>query len=117
MKVKKQLIRLLPNKKNSKYIIKIEAKSDTSGTVSDSTRKISRYKTQISAQVKIYHRHKKYDELDFSFKEKSSATYTLALNNIRSTLASRKKAEEISIRLLSEEIYKRIIIYLADNET
>ena len=116
LKIKKSLIDMFPNSnKEYKYIIKIEAESNTSGTVSDSTRKISIYETEVSADIKIYYRYKTYDKLLYVFTEKSSASYTLVLNNIRSTLASRKKAEQTSIRLLSEEIYKRIIIYLASN--
>ena len=95
-----------------KYIIKIEASSETSGTVSDTTRKITRYKIEVSAKVKIYLRGKKYDKLMYSFNESMSTPYSLILNNIRSTIASKNNAESTSIRLLSEEIYKRILIYL-----
>ncbi len=114
-KVKKNLINIFPTRKKIKYIIKIQTQTDTSGTVSDITRKISRYKTEVSAKVNIYQRKKEYDKLIYSFEEKRSAPYTLVLNNIRSTLASKDKAEETCIRLLSEEIYKRILIYLASN--
>ena len=113
--IKKVLTSLLPAKKEIKYIIKIEAKSETSGSVSDSTRKISRYRNVVSANVKLYYREKEYDKLIYVFKEKKSTPYSLVLNNIRSTLASKNKAEQTSVKLLTEEIYKRILIYLANN--
>ena len=53
--IKKNLIELFPISKKPKYILKIEGLSETTGTVSDSTRKISRYKNQVSANVKIYY--------------------------------------------------------------
>ena len=89
--VKKSLLSLFPTKRKNKYIIKIEAKSATGGTVSDITRKISRYKTKVSASVNLYYRYKQYDKLIFSFEEEKSAPYSLVVNNIRSTLASKKK--------------------------
>ena len=49
------------------------------------------------------------------FEEKRSASYSLVLNNIRSTIASKNKAEATSIRLLSEEIYKRLLVFLSEN--
>ena len=103
------------NAYSPKYIIKIEGLSDTSGTVADATRKISRYKTKVSANVKLYYRYAEYDKLIFDFEESRDDSYSLILNNIRSTLASKKKAEETSIRLLSEEIYKRILVFLSEN--
>ncbi len=114
-KIKKKLLELFPANKNTKYIIKIEGKSETSGTVSDTTRKISRYKTKVSAKIKLFHRYPEYDKLIYSFEEKRDASYSLILNNIRSTLASNNAAEETSVRLLSEEIYKRILVYLSKN--
>ena len=113
--VKKSLLSLFPTKRKNKYIIKIEAKSATGGTVSDITRKISRYKTKVSASVNLYYRYKQYDKLIFSFEEEKSAPYSLVVNNIRSTLASKKKAQQTSTRLLAEEIYKSILIYLKNN--
>ena len=56
--IKKNLIELFPTNKKTKYILKIEGLSETTGTVSDTTRKISRYKNQVSANVKIYYRQK-----------------------------------------------------------
>lgn len=117
LKIKKALLNLFPVQNKVKYIIKIETESDTRGTVSDSTRKISRYKNEISANVKIYYRDKSYDKLIYLFEEKNSSPYTLVLNNIRSTLASKKKAEQTTIRLLSEEIYKRLLIFLSNNKS
>ena len=113
--LKKNLIDLFPNNKKTKYILKIEGVSETTGTVSDSTRKISRYKNQVSANVKLYYRQKKYDKLIYEFYEKRDASYSLILNNIRSTIASKKNAELTSTRLLSEEIYKRVLIFLSKN--
>ena len=112
-KIKKNLIELFPINKKTKYILKIEGLSETSGTVSDSTRKISRYKNQVSVNVKIYYRQKKYDKLIEEFTEKKDTSYNLILNNIRSTIASKKNAELTSIRLLSEEIYKRVLVFLS----
>ena len=114
-KIKLELKKIFPNKKNSLYILKIEGKSETSGTVSDTTRKVSRYKTEVSAVIKLYYRYKEYDKLIFMFDEKRDTSYSLISNNIRSTLASKKNAQKTSIKLLSDEIYKRILIYLANN--
>ena len=113
--IKKNLIELFPPSKKPKYILKIEGLSETTGTVSDSTRKISRYKNQVSANVKIYYRQKKHDKLIYEFYEKRDASYSLILNNIRSTIASKKNAELTSTRLLSEEIYKRVLVFFAKN--
>ena len=76
---------------------------------------ISRYKTRVTANVKLYYRFTEYDKLIYNFEESRDASYSLIFNNIRSTLASKKKAEETSIRLLSEEIYKRILVFLSEN--
>ena len=113
--IKKNLIELFPSNKKAKYILKIEGLSETTGTVSDSTRKISRYKNQVSENVKIYYRQQNYDKLIYEFYEKKDASYSLILNNIRSTIASKKNAELTSTRLLSEEIYKRILVFLSKN--
>ena len=70
---------------------------------------------KVSANVKIYYRQQKYDKLIYEFYEKRDASYSLILNNIRSTMASKKNAERTSTRLLSEEIYRRILIFLSKN--
>ena len=111
--IKKNLIELFPTNKETKYILKIEGLSETTGTVSDTTRKISRYKNQVSANVKIYYRKKKYDKLLYEFYEKRDASFSLILNNIRSTIASKKNAELTSTRLVSEEIYKRVLVFFS----
>ena len=113
--IKKSLVELFPANKKTKYILKIEGLSETTGTVSDSTRKISRYKNQVSANVKIYYRKEKYDSLIYEFYEKRDASYSLISNNVRSTIASKKNAELTSTRLLSEEIYNRVLIFLSKN--
>ena len=113
--IKKNLLELFPTNRKTKYILKIEGVSETSGTVSDTTRKISRYKSQVTANVKIYYRQKKYDKLLYEFYETRDASYSLISNNIRSTMASKKNAELSSTRLLSEEIYKRILVFLSKN--
>ena len=113
--IKKSLVELFPTNKKTKYILKIEGLSETTGTVSDSTRKISRYKNQVSANVKIYYRQKKYDRLIYEFYEKRDASFSLISNNVRSTIASKKNAELTSTRLLSEEIYKRVLVFLSKN--
>ncbi len=113
--IKKNLVELFPTNKKTKYILKVEGLSETMGTVSDTTRKISRYKNQVTANVKIYYRQKKYDKLIYEFYEKKDASYSLISNNIRSTIASKKNAELTSIRLLSEEIYKRVLVFLSKN--
>ena len=113
--IKKNLIELFPSNKKAKYILNIEGLSETSGTVSDATRKISRYKNQVSANIKIYYRQQEYDKLIYEFYEKRDASYSLILNNIRSTIASKKNAEKTSIKLLSEEIYKRVLVFLSKN--
>ena len=111
--IKKNLIELFPSNKKIKYILKIKGLSETTGTVSDTTRKISRYKNQVSANVKIYYRQRKYDKLIYEFYEKRDASYSLISNNIRSTIASKKNAELTSTRLLSEEIYRRVLVFLS----
>ena len=111
--IKKNLLELFPINKKTKYILKIEGLSETTGTVSDTTRKISRYKNQVSANVKIYYRKKKYDKLIYEFYEKRDASFSLILNNIRSTIASKKNAELTSTRLVSEEIYKRVLVFFS----
>ena len=113
--IKKNLIELFPSNKKAKYILNIEGLSETSGTVSDATRKISRYKNQVSANIKINYRQQEYDKLIYEFYEKRDASYSLILNNIRSTIASKKKAELTSTRLLSEEIYRRVLVFLSKN--
>ena len=113
--IKKNLLELFPTNKKTKYILKIEGLSETMGTVSDTTRKISRYKNQVTANVKIYYRQKKYDKLIYEFYEKRDASYSLISNNIRSTIASKKNAELTSTRVLSEEIYKRVLVFLSKN--
>ena len=113
--IKKNLVELFPTNKKTKYILKIEGLSETTGTVSDSTRKISRYKNQVSANVKIYYRQRKYDRLIYEFYEKRDASFSLISNNVRSAMASKKNAELTSTRLLSEEIYKRVLIFLSKN--
>ena len=113
--IKKSLVELFPTNKKTKYILKIEGLSETTGTVSDSTRKISRYKNQVSANVKIYYRQRKYDKLIYEFYEKRDASFSLISNNVRSTIASKKNAELTSTRLLSEEIYKRVLVFLSKN--
>ena len=113
--IKKGLVELFPTNKKTKYILKIEGLSETTGTVSDATRKISRYKSQVSANVKIYYRQRKYDKLIYEFYEKRDASFSLISNNVRSTIASKKNAELTSTRLLSEEIYKRVLVFLSKN--
>ena len=113
--IKKNLVELFPTNKKTKYILKIEGLSENMGTVSDTTRKISRYKNQVTANVKIYYRQREYDKLIYEFYEKRDASYSLISNNIRSTMASKKNAELTSIRLLSEEIYKRVLVFLSKN--
>ena len=113
--IKQNLVELFPTNKKTKYILKVEGLSETMGTVSDTTRKISRYKNQVTANVKIYYRQKKYDKLIYEFYEKRDASYSLISNNIRSTIASKKNAESTSTKLLSEEIYKRILVFLSKN--
>ena len=113
--IKKNLIELFPTNEQTKYILKIEGLSETTGTVSDTTRKISRYKNQVTANVKLYYRQKKYDKLIYEFYEKKDASFNLISNNVRSTIASKKNAELTSTRLLSEEIYKRVLVFLSKN--
>ena len=113
--IKKSLVELFPTNKKTKYILKIEGLSETTGTLSDATRKISRYKNQVSANVKIYYRQRKHDKLIYEFNEKRDASFSLISNNVRSTIASKKNAELTSTRLLSEEIYKRVLVFLSKN--
>ncbi|MDA9558717.1 hypothetical protein N9R86_01955 [Alphaproteobacteria bacterium] len=111
-KIKKELITLLPKKRNTLYILKIEGTTQSLGIVSDSNRRISRYKIETIAKIKVYQRKKNVDKLIYTFNDKQIAPYSLISNNIRSTLASRKKAENITIQLISSSIYKRILIFM-----
>ena len=52
-KIKKELITLFPSKKKNLYILKIEASIQSMGIVSDASRKISRYKVETLANIKI----------------------------------------------------------------
>ncbi len=115
-KIKKELITLFPSKKKNLYILKIEASIQSVGIVSDASRKISRYKVETLANIKIYQRKKNFDKLIYSFYDKKMAPYNLISDNVRSTLASRKNAESITIRLISESIYKRILIFLTKSQ-
>ena len=72
--------------------------------------------TLVSAKIKLYHRAKSYDKLIYMFDEQRETSYGLILNNIRSTIASKKTAESTSIRLLSEEIYRRLLIFLSKDK-
>ena len=103
---KKDLVKQLPANKKTKYIVKIATNTETSASVSDASRKISRYKTNITANVELYQRYRNYDKLIYSFSEQRNTSYNLILNNIRSTLASKNKAEATTIKLLAEEIYR-----------
>ena len=114
--IKKSLLATLPTNKSNKYILKIEANSSSIGTVNDASRSISRYKIELDAIIKLYYRDKNYDKLLKVFKERHSSPYSLVSNNIRSTLASRNKAEKVAIRLLTESFYNRLIIYLSSKE-
>lgn len=111
-KIKKELITLLPKKRNSLYILKVEAKTQSIGIVSDANRRISRYKIETQAKIKIYKRKKAIDKLIYAFNDKQTSPYSLISNNVRSTLAGRKKAENITIQLISASIYKRILIFM-----
>ena len=98
----------------SQYILKIEAFSNNAGIVNDLTRKISRYKIKTIAEIKLYRRLEKKDKKVFSFVEEKEAAYNLVSDNVRSTLASRNKAENTTVRLVSESIYNRLIMYLSN---
>ena len=79
------------------------------------TGRISRYTIENEALVNIYLRKKNYDKLIYSFNEIQKAPYSLIANNVRSTLANRNEAEMITIMLLSEIIYKRLLLYLLED--
>lgn len=110
--IKKELLTLLPKKRNNSYILKIEGNTQSLGIVSDANRRISRYKIETIARIKIYQRKKNADKLIYSFNDKQIAPYSLISNNVRSTFAGRKKAESITIQLISTSIYKRILIFM-----
>ena len=114
-KIKKDLVKQLPANKKTKYIVKIATNTETSASVSDASRKISRYKTNITANVELYQRYRNYDKLIYSFSEQRNTSYNLILNNIRSTLASKNKAEATTIKLLAEEIYRGLLIFLSNS--
>ena len=115
-KIKKNLIAALPINKKSNYIVKIEASSNSIGTVNDASRSISRYKIEIEAKIRLYYRKKDYDQLLQTFVEKQNTPYNLVTNNIRSTLASRNKAEEVTIELITENIYRNLLIFFSDKK-
>ena len=114
--IKKSILTSFPKNRSSKYILKIEANSKSIGTVNDASRSISRYKIELNAFIKLYYREVNYDKLLKVFQEKHSANYSLVSNNIRSTLASRNKAEEVAIKLLTDSFYKRLLIYLSSDK-
>ena len=111
-KIKKELITLLPKKRNKLYILKIEGTTQSLGIVTDANRRISRYKIETIAKIKIYQRKENVDKLVYSFTDKKIAPYSLISNNVRSSLAGRKKAESITIQLVSASIYKKILIFI-----
>ena len=111
-KIKKELIALLPKKRNNLYILRIEGTTQSVGIVSDANRRVSRYKIETIAKIKIYQRKKNVDKLIYDFSDKQIAPYSLISNNVRSTLAGRKKAENTTIQLVSTSIYKRILIFI-----
>ena len=113
--IKKELIKLLPIRKRSAYILKIHADSYSIGSVSDASRRIARYKVQTDADIKIYYRKKEFDKLVYSFSESMVAPYSLVSDNIRSTLASRNNAEDITVKLISKKIYNRVLVYLSES--
>ena len=115
-KIKKELLTLLPQKKNNLYILKIEGTTQSIGIVSDANRRVSRYKIETIAKIKIYQRKKSIDKLIYSFNDERIAPYNLISNNVRSTLASRKKAEDITIQLIAASIYKRILIFMTKDK-
>ena len=114
--IKKNILASFPTNRSSKYILKIEANSNSIATVNDASRSISWYKIELNALIKLYYRGVNYDKLLKVFQEKHSAPYSLVSNNIRSTLASRNKAEEVAIKLLTESFYKRLLIYLSSDQ-
>ena len=65
-------------------------------------------------EIKLYRRLEKKDKKVFSFIEEKEAAYNLVSDNVRSTLASRNKAENTTVRLVSESIYNRLIMYLSN---
>ena len=111
-KIKKELITLFPVQKKSLYILKIEATIESLGIVRDDNRRIYRYKMATKANIKVYKRKKNIDELIYEFDERKIAPYNLISNNVRSSMASRKEAENISIQLIANRIYKRILIIM-----
>ena len=115
-KIKKELITLLPKKRGNSYILKVEGTTQSLGIVSDANRRISRYKIETQVKIKIYHRKKTVDKLIHSFNDRQIAPYSLISNNIRSTLAGRKKAEDITIQLISASIFKRILIFMTKDK-
>lgn len=115
-KIKKELITLLPKKRGNSYILKVEGTTQSLGIVSDANRRISRYKIETQVKIKIYHRKKNVDKLIHSFNDRQIAPYSLISNNIRSTLAGRKKAEDITIQLISASIFKRILIFMTKDK-
>ena len=115
-KIKKELITLFPPQKKSLYILKIEASMQSLGTVSDVNRRISRYKVETLAKIKIYKRKKLIDKLIYEFDDKQVAPYDLISNNVRSTLASRQKNESLTVQLISASIYKRILMFMSKSK-
>ena len=112
--VQKDLLRKIPpfgNKIN--YIIKIETKTETSSTVTDSDRKTSGYEIISTANIFLYKREAKYDRIVFAFEEKEVTMFRLSPNQVLSTLASRSKAFVISSENLSKSILDRLMIYFS----
>ncbi len=114
LSIKKDLLKKIPpTQKPIKHIIKIETKTETSSSVTDTNRKTSGYEVIVTFNVFLYKREAKYDRRVYSFEETEITMFELSPNQVLSTLASRNKAFEISSENISKRILNRIMLYFA----
>ena len=102
---------------NIKHIIKIETKTETSSSVTDTNRKTSGYEVIVAFNVFLYKREAKYDRRVYSFEEREITMFELSPNQVLSTLASRNKAFKISSENISKRILDRIMLYFVKDNS
>ena len=100
-----------PTSQKINYIIRIETKTETESSATDTDRKTSGYDVIATSNVFLYKRELKYDRKVYSFEEQEITMFELSPNQVLSTLASRDKAFEISSENLSKSILNRIMLY------
>ena len=113
--LKKELLKSIKKSDEVNYILKLETTSNTKGTVSDIDRRITEYEIEISVIAELYERLN-YDKLIFSLEDKQIAPYNLSSGEVLSTLASRNKAEALTIKLLAQSIFEGLTLFFKSNK-